>query len=164
MGLLEFWWTELGENSHSLKPGEPATLVYSSCRTSCRTFFFSKVWCIAVLVGILIAMARIRDSSSSTNMDASNNSKELTSCLLKLLSPKLLLLMYLCIFVYFAAPFGVKGGVKMRAIAEAMNKFIRSPLIRWCLRLQNRARIRWPKDTKPPETSTKALKDWCLVK
>lgn len=30
--------------------------------------------------------------------------------------------------------------------------------------VENRARIRWPKDTKPPETSTKALKDWCLVK
>lgn len=132
--LLEFWWTEFGENSHSLKPGEPATLVCSSCRTCCRTLFF--------LGGLVHCCACGHSDCHGENQrqqlinwHAINNCKELASCLLKLLSPKLLLLMYLCIFVYFAAPFGVRrfvGALKCGAIAEVMNKFIRSPLIRWC--------------------------------
>lgn len=86
----------LEKTPHSLKPGEPATLVYSSFRTCCRTFFFSEVWCIAVLVGILIAMARIRDSSSSTDMQvtiAKNLPHVCWSCSLRNCY-------FWCIFVY----------------------------------------------------------------
>lgn len=103
------------------------------------------------------------DSSKwTTDMDASKSCKELTSCLLKLLSPKLLLWMYLCIFVYFAAPFGVRRlrGVKMHVIAEVMNKFTRSRLIRWCLRWKT---VQGFGDQKTPNHLKHGQNPWKMV-